>query len=90
MSDEMYTTRQAAIYLGVTEADIRLAVRENKLKAWTLPMQKSLLMRKSDLSRFREAGARSALTRQLHLFSADGRANEAPKTDNASVESNAA
>jgi hypothetical protein len=71
MSDEMYTTRQAAIYLGVAEADIRLAVREHKLRAWSLPLQKGLLVRKSDLARFREAGARAALTRQLNLFAAD-------------------
>jgi excisionase family DNA binding protein len=71
MADEMYTTRQAAIYLGVAEADIRLAVREGKLRAWSLPAQRSLLVRKSDLARFREAGMRAALTRQLNLFSAD-------------------
>jgi excisionase family DNA binding protein len=73
MTDEMYTTKQAALYLGVTEADIRLAVREGKLRAWTLPMQRGLLVRKADLLRFREAGGRSSLTRQLSLFAADGR-----------------
>jgi excisionase family DNA binding protein len=90
MSDEMYTTRQAAIYLGITESDVRLAVREGKLKAWTLPMQKSLLMRKSDLSRFRDVGARNALTRQLHLFSADSHDASKPESANARKESNAA
>ncbi|HYO49692.1 MAG TPA: helix-turn-helix domain-containing protein [Chloroflexia bacterium] len=73
MTDEMYTTKQAALYLGVTEADIRLAVRENKLRAWNLPLQKGLLVRKGDLMRFREPGGRTTLTRQLPLFSADAR-----------------
>ena len=89
MADEMYTTRQAAIYLGVAEADIRLAVREGKLRAWSLPTQRALLVRKSDLARFREAGMRAALTRQLNLFSADQ--NEAsPKSESAKSETSAA
>lgn len=89
MADEMYTTRQAAIYLGVTEADIRLAVREHKLAAWSLPLQKGLLVRKSDLSRFRDGGARSLLTRQLNLFAADSReANQ--KQDSAGSETDVA
>ena len=72
MTDEMYTTKQASIYLGVTEADVRLAVREGKLRAWSLPAQRGLLVRKSDLSRFRSSVGRSSLTRQLPLFAADG------------------
>ncbi len=71
MSDEMYTTKQAALYLGVTEADVRLAVREGKLRAWNMPMQRGLLVRKGDLLRFREPAGRSSLTRQLSLFAAD-------------------
>ena len=79
MTDEMYTTKQAALYLGLTEADIRLAVREGKLRAWSMPLQRGLLVRKTDLMRFRQAGNRASLTRQLPLFSADGReAAEAP------------
>jgi excisionase family DNA binding protein len=77
MTDEMYTTKQAAIYLGVTEADIRLAVREGKLRAWSLPMQKGLLVRKGDLARFRGGSGRSALTRQLNLFAAESRSEDA-------------
>ncbi|MBF6611757.1 MAG: helix-turn-helix domain-containing protein [Chloroflexi bacterium] len=73
MSDEMYTTKQAALYLGVTEADVRLAVREGKLRAWNMPMQRGLLVRKGDLLRFREPAGRSSLTRQLSLFTADQR-----------------
>ncbi len=76
MTDEMYTTKQAALYLGVTEADIRLAVRENKLRAWNLPLQKGLLVRKGDLMRFREPGGRTNLTRQLPLFTADARQSQ--------------
>jgi excisionase family DNA binding protein len=79
MTDEMYTTKQAALYLGVTEADIRLAVRENKLRAWNLPLQKGLLVRKGDLMRFREPGGRTNLTRQLPLFSADSRQPSRPQ-----------
>jgi len=71
MPDEMYTTRQAAIYLGVTEADIRLAIREGKLRAWAMPLDRGLIVRKSELLRFRHADGRAALTRQLQLFTAD-------------------
>jgi excisionase family DNA binding protein len=71
MTDEMYTTKQAALYLGITEADVRLAIRDNKLRAWNLPAQRGLLVRKTDLMRFRDPSARKALTRQLPLFAAD-------------------
>ncbi len=71
MADEMYTTKQAALYLGVTEADVRLAVKQGKLKAWTLPMDRGLLLRKADLLYFRSPAARTSLTRQLPLFTAD-------------------
>ena len=71
MADEIYTTRQAAIYLGVAEGDIRLAAKEGKIRAWTSPLHHGLLVRKSDLARFREDGTRAALTRQLKLFAAD-------------------
>ncbi len=73
MTDEMYTTKQAAIYLGVTEADVRLAVRENKLRAWNMPAGRGLLVRKGDLLRFREPGGSLMLSRQLPLFAADSR-----------------
>ena len=72
MSDEMYTTKQAALYLGITEGDVRLAIREGKLRAWSMPAQRGLLVRKSELLRFREPSGRTALTRQLPLFAADG------------------
>ncbi len=71
MTDEMYTTKQAAIYLGLTEADVRLAIREGKLRAWSMPMSRNLLVRRSDLMRMRESGAHANLTRQLPLFAAD-------------------
>jgi hypothetical protein len=73
MTDEMYTTKQAALYLGVAEADVRLAVRQGKLKAWTLPNNRGLLVRKGDLVQFRTPGGRNTLSRQLSLFSADAR-----------------
>ena len=71
MTDEMYTTKQAALYLGITEGDVRLAIRDNKLRAWNLPAQRGLLVRKTDLMRFRDPSARKALTRQLPLFTAN-------------------
>jgi len=71
MTDEMYTTKQAALYLGVTEGDIRNTVREGKLRAWTLPLRKGLLVRKGDLMKFREPGGRKSISRQLSLFTAD-------------------
>ena len=71
MTDEMYTTKQAALYLGITEGDVRLAIREGKLRAWSMPAQRGLLVRKGDLLRFRDPSARGSLTRQLPLFAAD-------------------
>ena len=47
------------------------AIREGKLRAWSLPAQRGLLVRKGDLLRFREPSARGSLTRQLPLFAAD-------------------
>jgi len=89
MTDEMYTTKQAALFLGLTEGDIRLAVREGKLRAWSMPMQRGLLVRKADLMRFRQGSSRASLTRQLPLFSADGNASaqssEAPVVDNSAA-----
>ncbi len=79
MADEMYTTKQAALYLGIAEADVRLAVKQGKLKAWTLPLDRGLLLRKADLLRFRSPAARNTLTRQLPLFTAD--ANGSIATD---------
>ena len=82
MTDEMYTTKQAALYLGVTEADIRNTVREGKLRAWTLPLRKGLLVRKGDLMKFREPVGRNSISRQLSLFTADNnRDQETPTTD---------
>jgi excisionase family DNA binding protein len=85
MTDEMYTTKQAALYLGITEADVRLAIRENKLRAWNLPAQRGLLVRKTDLMRYRDPSARKALTRQLPLFAADTYAEEQPATGESNV-----
>lgn len=54
MTDEMYTLKQASLYTNVSEADLRLAIREGKLRAWSLPAQRGLLVRKNDLQRYRE------------------------------------
>jgi excisionase family DNA binding protein len=83
MTEEMYTTRQAALYLGITESDVRLAIREGKLRAWTLPAQRGLLVRKGDLTRYREPISRKSLTRQLPLFAADNYdSSTAPAAEN--------
>jgi len=84
MTDEMYTTKQAALYLGITESDVRLAIRDNKLRAWNLPAQRGLLVRKTDLMRFRDPSARKALTRQLPLFAADSN-SEQPAANESNV-----
>ena len=84
MTDEMYTTKQAALYLGITESDVRLAIRDNKLRAWNLPAQRGLLVRKTDLMRFRDPSARTALTRQLPLFAADSN-TEQPAANKSNV-----
>jgi len=86
MTDEMYTTKQAALYLGVTEADIRNTVREGKLRAWTLPLRKGLLVRKGDLMKFREPGGRNSISRQLSFFTADNNHDR----DETSVDTSAA
>jgi excisionase family DNA binding protein len=85
----MYTTKQAALYLGITENDVRQAIREGKLRAWTLPAQRGLLVRKGDLARFREPSARKALTRQLPLFAADSY-HDAPAPADGNVDSHVA
>jgi excisionase family DNA binding protein len=85
MTDELYTTKQAALYLGVTEADVRLAVRQGKLRAWSMPVQRGLLVRKADLARFRSGSSRAALTRQLPLFAADSHASAAPPDSETNV-----
>jgi excisionase family DNA binding protein len=87
MTDEMYTTKQAALYLGIAEGDVRLAIREGKLRAWNLPAQRGILVRKTDLLRFREPAGRKSLTRQLPLFAAD---NYVEPATTASSESNVA
>lgn len=84
MTDEMYTTKQAALYLGITESEVRLAIRDNKLRAWNLPAQRGLLVRKTDLMRFRDPSARKALTRQLPLFAADSN-TEQPTANESNV-----
>jgi excisionase family DNA binding protein len=69
--DELYTTRQAAAFLGVGELAIRLAVKEGKLRAWRLPGRKDALVRKSDLLPFAEPGHELSAPRQLPLFGED-------------------
>jgi excisionase family DNA binding protein len=66
--DELFTTRQAAAFLGVGEPAIRLAVREGRLRAWRMPNRKEVLIRKRDLLPFLDTGRESLGPRQLSLF----------------------
>lgn len=54
MNDTVYTMKQASVYTGVTERELRLAVREGKLKAWIVPHQRTLLVRKTDLDAWKQ------------------------------------
>ncbi len=85
MNHEMYTTKQAALYLGVTEDDLRLAIREGKLRAWQMPSNRGLLVRKADLMRFREPAGRTSLTRQLSLFAADNNSQRSQAKSDSNV-----
>lgn len=55
-TEEMFTVEQAAQYIGGTEGQIKLMIREGALRAWSLPMQRGLLVRKSDLQSLKRAG----------------------------------
>ncbi|MGI8587129.1 MAG: excisionase family DNA-binding protein [Chloroflexia bacterium] len=66
--DELFSTRQAAVYLGVGEIAIRLAVKEGKLRAWRLPQSRDMLIRKRDLLPFRDPGQSLVGPRQLTMF----------------------
>ncbi len=66
--DELFTTRQAAAFLGVGEANIRLAVGDGRLRAWRMPNRRELLVRKRDLLPLRDAGLDRLGPRQLSLF----------------------
>ncbi|HMA34840.1 MAG TPA: excisionase family DNA-binding protein [Chloroflexia bacterium] len=72
--DELFNTRQAAAFLGVGELTVRLAVKEGKLRAWRLPNQRDVLIRKRDLLPFREPGHELLGPRQLSLFGDGGEA----------------
>ena len=54
MPDEMITFNAACKYLGVPASKMRLMVRESAIRAWTLPMQRTWLFRRSDLERIKE------------------------------------
>lgn len=52
--DELFTTRQAAAFLGVNEMTIQLAVKQGTLRAWRMPQGRDILIRKRDLLPFRD------------------------------------
>ncbi len=66
--DELFTTRQAAAFLGVGETAIRIAAKEGKLRAWRLPQSRDILIRKRDLLPFRDPGHTLLAPRQLSMF----------------------
>jgi len=51
-SDDLYTLRQAAAFLSVSEIDIRRMVLGGDLRAWSMPNSKTMLVRKRDLLPF--------------------------------------
>ncbi|MDQ2806948.1 MAG: excisionase family DNA-binding protein [Chloroflexota bacterium] len=70
--DELFTTRQAAAFLGVEELTVRLAIKQGTLRAWRMPQSRHVLIRKRDLLPFHDpAHALLAAPRQLALFSDD-------------------
>ena len=77
--DELFTTRQAATFLGVGELAIQRAIKEGKLRAWRLPNRRDVLVRKRDLLPFRDPGHELLAPRQLSLFDLppDGEGNAA-------------
>jgi excisionase family DNA binding protein len=66
--DELYTTRQAAAFLGVSELAVRTAVKDGKLRAWRLPSRRDVLIRKRDLLPFTDPDHELDAPRQLALF----------------------
>jgi hypothetical protein len=67
-SDDLYTLRQAAAFLSVSEVDVRRMVQAGTLHALSLPNSKTLLVRKRDLLPFLDPGAEWPVARQLPLF----------------------
>jgi excisionase family DNA binding protein len=67
-SDDLYTLRQAAAFLSVSEVDVRRMVQGGKLRAWSLPNSKTMLVRKRDLLPFLDPGAALPVARQLPMF----------------------
>ncbi len=76
-SDDLYTLRQAAAFLAVSEVDIRRMVQGGTLHAWSLPNSKTLLVRKRDLLPFLDPGAEWPVARQLPLFGDERRTGAA-------------
>ena len=66
--DELFTTRQAAAYLNVSEMQVRLAVKEGRIHGWRMPQRKDVLIRKSDLLPFLDKLQELPGPRQLSLF----------------------
>lgn len=69
--DELYTPRQAAAFLNVSEMQVRAAIKEGRLHAWRMPHRKDLLVRKSDLLPYMDGLQELPGPRQLSLFGED-------------------
>jgi excisionase family DNA binding protein len=76
-SDDLYTLRQAAAFLGILEMDVRRMVQGGKLRAWSLPNSKTMLVRKRDLLPFLDPGAELPVARQLPMFADEQRSGAA-------------
>jgi excisionase family DNA binding protein len=71
--DDLYTLRQAAAFLSVSEVDVRRMVQAGKLRAWSMPNSKTMLVRKRDLLPFLDPGAELPVARQLPMFADEQR-----------------
>ena len=68
---------QAAAFLGILEMDVRRMVQGGKLRAWSLPNSKAMLVRKRDLLPFLDPGAELPVARQLPMFADEQRSGAA-------------
>lgn len=75
--DDLYTLRQAAAFLSVSEVDVRRMVQAGSLSAWPMPNSKTMLVRKRDLLPFLDPGAELPVARQMPLFGDERRSGAA-------------
>ena len=67
-TDELYSLRQAAAFLGVPEPVVQRMIQSGQIRAWSLPSNRTMLVRKRDLLPFLDPDGELPLPRQLPLF----------------------